>query len=509
MENTIKQLSTIENKHLTTERNMIKKLLTLIIITLLLADIGYSFLQHYHTPFDGDMAGGIVPAIEIIPILDSPLGLNIFTKHITYPNPNRFFCHWSFYKYFNSVPLFFQNFTNPINSAYLSCAFAKTMIQIILIALIAIFISGNFLKFDFLLAAILITPLFQTNGYRSYMGIIDSSTTYTFFYALPTILILIYFTPLILKYFYGLELKRFKYLKYLWIPLALISSLSGPLNPGISLVVSLLIFLNNFFLNLSKSDIKHSFSKLKFAIQKVPNDYYFYLVPICIFSLYSLFLGRYNSVDLINKMPLSVLYSRLPEGIYYSFTQKLGFPILFLILTINTLIIYFKFKTPDGKKILNAFKWIGFFALIYILLLPLGGYRNYRPYILRYDTIIPITISVMFIFGKTTTFILNNFSDRQKYWYIPLVILVLFIFTNSDDAKFDKNSCERNAILQIASSSEPIVKIDDNCNVLSWNIIKNPQESELNIKLLIIWRIIEDDKLYYQKSPVVNTRNSY
>ncbi|MFD1552966.1 hypothetical protein DNU06_15815 [Putridiphycobacter roseus] len=484
---------------------MIKKVLALLLITLLLADIGYTFLQNYHTPFDGDMAGGIVPADDVKPILASPLGLKIFKEHNTYPNPNRFFCHWSFYEYFNNVPLFIQNFTSPINSAYLSCALAKTMIQVIIIFLLSLLIAGGILKFDFLVAAILITPLFQTNGYRSYMGIIDPSTTYTFFYALPTIFVLIYFIPLFLKHFYGLELKRMKYLKYLWIPLALISSLSGPLNPGISLVVSLLIFTYYFTKNLNNSAIKNRFTKIKLAIQNIPNENYFYLIPICIFSLYSLFLGSYNSIDLSNKIPLSVLYSRLPEGIYYSFTQKLGFPILFLTLTINTLIIRYKIRTPEGKKLLNIFKWIGFFALIYIILLPLGGYRSYRPYVLRYDTIIPITLSLMFIFAKTTIFILSSFSSRQKYWYIPLVVLVIFVFTNSDKPKFDKNICERNAILQIARSKEPIVKIDDNCTVLSWTIIENPQESVLKTKLLKIWRIIDDDKLYYQKSPVANT----
>lgn len=487
---------------------MIKKSLILLITTLLLADIGYSFLQYYYTPFDGDMAGGIVPADDVKPILDSPLGLKIFKEHIKYPNPNRFFCHWSFYKYFNSIPLFLQNFTNPINSAYLSCAFAKTIILVIIIFLIALFISGSIFKLDFLLAAILITPLFQTNGYRRYMGIIDQSTTYTFFYALPIILILIYFAPLFLKHFYGLELKRFKYIKYLWIPLALISSLSGPLNPGISLVVSLLIFLYYFSLNFGNSDNKNGFSRLKFLIQNIPKDYYYYLIPISIFSLYSLFLGRFNSVDSSNKMPLLVLYSRLPEGIYYSITHKLGFPILFLILTINALIIHYKLRTPEGKKILNTFKWIGFFALIYILLLPLGGYRDYRPYVLRYDTIIPITLSLMFIFAKTSIFILRNFPNRQKYWYSLLPILVTLVFTNSDEPKFDKNTCERNAISQIASSKELIVKIDDNCTVLSWTIIDNPQESELQTKLLKIWRIIDDDKLYYQKPPVANIQYS-
>lgn len=478
---------------------MIRKTLILLLITLLFADIGYSFLQNYYTPFDGDIANGIVPADDVKPILDSPLGLNVFKDHIKYPNPNRFFCQWSFYKFFNSFPLFLQNFTTPIDSAYLSCAFAKTIIQVIIILMIAFFISGSILKLDFLFAAILITPLFQTNGYRSYMGIIDPATTYTFFYALPTILILIYFAPLFMKHFYGLELKRMKYIKYLWIPLALISSLSGSLNPGISLVVSLLIFIYYISQNLGKSDSKNGFPRLKFIIQNIPKDYYFYLIPISVFSLYSLFLGRFNSIDLSEKMPLSVLYSRLPEGIYYLVTQKLGFPILFFILTINTLIIHYKFRTPEGKKILNTFKWIGLFVLIYILLLPLGGYRNYRPYVLRYDTIIPITLSLMFIFAKTTIFIMRNFSNRHKYWYILLPILIIFVYTISDKPEFNKNNCERNAILQIANSKEKIVKIDNNCTVLSWTIIENPQESHLKTKLLKIWRIIDDDKLYYQK----------
>lgn len=239
-------------------------------------------------------------------------------------------------------------------------------------------------------------------------------------------------------------------------------------------------------------------NKLKYAFQKIPKDYIFFLIPICLFSLYSLFLGRYNSVDLSNKMPVAVLYSRLPAGIFYQFTQKLGFPVLFSILIINTIIINAKLKSLEGEKILRTFKWIGLFAIIYILVLPLGGYRNYRPYVLRYDTIMPITLSLMFIFGKTTTFILKRISYRQKYWYIPLIILVTFIFTNSDEPRFDKNDCERRAIVKIVESSEPVVKIDNNCTVLSWTKIENPADSESKIKLLELWRIIKEKKLYYQ-----------
>ncbi len=477
---------------------MIKKFLVLLLAILLSIDIGYSFLQHFYTPFDGDMAGGIVPSDEVKPILDSPFGLKVFDENITYPNPNRFFCHWIFYEYFNRVPSLLQHFTTPINSAYLSCAIAKTAMQVIITFLLAIYVSGRVFRFRFLLAAVLITPFFQTYGYRSYMGIIDPATTYSFFYALPIILILIYFAPLFLKYYHGKELKWFKYVKPFWIPLALISSLSGPLNPGVSLVIGLLIFIFSISRTFNSLDGEKFLTKIKFALRKIPNDYYYFLIPLFIFSLYSLYLGRFNSVDIISKQSLSVLYSKLPEGIFYSFTQKLGFPILFLILIINSLFIHFKLRTSKGKQILMTFKWIGIFALVYIMLLPLGGYRDYRPYILRYDTIIPITLGLMFIFAKTTIFIYNNMSIKQKYWYAPLVIIILVVFTNSDKPNFDHNACERKALVQIANSTESVVKIDNSCTVLSWDQIANPSDSELNIELLKIWGIIEEDKLYFQ-----------
>ena len=477
---------------------MNRKIFLLFLITLLLTDIGYSFLQHYSTPFDGDMPGGIVPAEYVKPVLENPLGIKIFKEHTTYANPNRFFCHWSFYTYFNSVPFLLQKTTNPLNSAYLSCAIAKTIIQVLMIYLLALAVSGNLkFKLEFLISAVLITPLFQTNGYNNYMGIIDPSTTYTFFYALPAAVLLIYFIPFFLKYFYNKELKGFKYLKICWIPLALVCSLSGPLNPGISLVVSLLLFIQVIYKNFSDSKKNKLLSRFIFALKEIPKDYYFFLLPISIFSIYSLFLGSYNALAW-EKIPLSTLYFRLPQGLYYSLTRKLGFPIIIGILLINTIIINKKFPNEEGKKILKAFKWIGFFSLVYILLLPLGGYRIYRPNVLRYDTILPITLLLIFIFGKTTLFIFKNISKRQKMWYIPLIILVLTIFTNSDEAIFNKNKCERNGIMQIAQSSDSIVKIDGNCTVLSWTIIEKPSDSELKTKLLRKWNIISEDKLFYQ-----------
>ncbi len=480
---------------------MIRKILYCILFLFLLTDVGYSFMQHLGQPLDGDMAGGIVPANDVKPVLNSPFGIDIILKNQIYPNPNRFFSHWIFKEYFNSIPLFLQKFAEPIDSIYLSCAIAKIIIQIVLIFLLAAAISGtkNLLKLDFMIATILVTPLFQANGYRGYMGIIDQSTTYTFFYALPFVLLLLYFAPFIQQFYHIKKPTGLFCTKILWFPLALIVCLSGPLNPGVVLIFSFLILLMNVKSGYFQSNQEGVFKRVASAITMISKSYWFYLLPICIFSLYSLYIGRYNSISIANQIPLNDLYSRLPKGIYYQFLQKLGFPVLFIILALNTFIINKYHKTLEGEKILNTFKWIGIFALIYILLLPLGGYRFYRPNVLRYDTIMPITLSLIFIFGISTLFLFKHMANRQKIWYTPIIVGVLFIFTNADKAEFDKNNCERIALKEIAESKDKIVRLDTDCNVLSWDKIPKPEGSELNAQLLNIWRVTNDKKLYYNR----------
>lgn len=156
------------------------------------------------------------------------------------------------------------------------------------------------------------------------MGIIDPATTYTFFYALPAALLLLYFTPLIMELYHGVQVKGFKYYKVLWIPLALVCCLSGPLNPGIALVFSLLLLARGLIVNFKASGSGHLPKRFIYSIQEMPRTYYFFIIPVGVFSLYSLYLGRYNSIGQINHMDLAALYAKLPEGIYYQLTQKPG-----------------------------------------------------------------------------------------------------------------------------------------------------------------------------------------
>jgi len=177
----------------------IKNLIYVLLLIFLFSDLGYSFYQHYHMSLGGDMAEVIIPTSTkgYYKVLQDPFGLDILFDKKTCANPNRFFAHLTVSKYFLNAPIFLQKFTNPINSVYLASAIAKTVIQLLIIYLITCYITGcrNIFKFDFLLVAVLITPLFQTCGYNRYIGIIDKSVVYTFFYALPLAGVLAFFLP--------------------------------------------------------------------------------------------------------------------------------------------------------------------------------------------------------------------------------------------------------------------------------------------------------------------------
>jgi hypothetical protein len=367
--------------------------------------------------------------------------------------------------------------------------------------LLAIAITGylNIGKTNFIIAAALMVPLFQAYGYRSYMGIIDPSVTYTFFYALPTALVIIYFLPFILKFYHGKSFPSQNLIRLLWIPFAIVVSLHGALNPGIALIFSTVVILHFIFQNF-RSDKGKSFGKeILNIIKKLPADYWLYLLPISFFSLYSLYLGTYNSFSIQWQIPLGDMYQRLPSGVFYLLTQKPGYPFLLALILLNSFLINKYHKNDQGKKLLKTFAWVGIFALIYILLLPLGGYREYRFNIIRYDTIMPVTLTLMFMFGKTTLFLFSQMTMKHRKMFVPLIVMVALIYTNADRSAPEKNECEKLALQQIAASTEAVVALEGDCTVVSWEKINNPADSELNAKLLRMWNITDEIRLYYNQ----------
>lgn len=477
------------------------KNITYLLLLILVMDLGYSFYQHYHMPLDGDISDVVLPTptTGYYQVLHDPFGLDVLLKNEFYANPNRFFAHWTTSEYFLNVPLWMQHFVDPIDSLYLSVAIAKIIVQILILYLLAVFISNrnNFLSLDFLIAAIIITPLFQTTGFSRSIGIIDHSVVYTFFYALPLGLLLLYFLPFFRAIYYNNKSNINWLTKLLLALFSVVLTLNGPLVPGVVLIVCPLVLFNIWFGNYKQIQKIRGLQRILLAIKKIPNYLKFYFIGICALSLYSLYIGQNNSLNFEGAIPLLQRYARLPAGLYYLFLQKLGFPLLLLMILINFIVISKYYQGEEGKKILNLIKWIGLFSILYMALLPLGGHRVYRNYVIRYDTFIPVTIGLIFIYGSTTFYLVKHIAKKYKKVYVLGIILFFLIFTNAD--RFDKTGyeCERHALETIAKSTELIVPLDSDCPVMEWAKLDDYRMSERNAVLFHYWNIASEKKLYY------------
>ena len=466
---------------------MKKGYVRIILIVFLLLDTIFSFVQHYQKSLDGDIATIVLGYPEV---MHDPFGMKVLLHHEVYGGTNRFFAHWNMSIYFKNIPMIIQQFSNPIESIYLSCALAKTLIQLAIIFILAFLITGEKKPghFNFLLGTSLITALFQTNGYGGYMGIINSSITYTFFYSFWIAMQLIFICLLrkfILKNSWN-DLSKMRILTL--ILFSIIVALGGPLNAALTLIGLLVLFL----IELQRTADGIS----KWSIQKITVRFYILMISASVASLYSIYLGQYNAENFFHNISIPERYAVLPKGLLNLFTQKLGLPLLLFTIILN-LIVIGKMKNSASAFIISQAKWLGLFALIYILILPLGGYREYRPNIIRSDTFIPVVICMIYLFGVTTFALINNIR-RFRSLYITFIIIFTLVFTIADSSIKQENSCEKNALNTIAKSPEKIVVLDNDCNVMSWYKITDPNNSRLNGTLLKMWNVTDEEKLYYQ-----------
>lgn len=460
-----------------------EKFIVIILLCFIAFDFIHSFNQYYHTPLDGDIAESVVPADWVHKVLNDPFALRVALHQDSYPNPNRFLCHWMLGNYLRYAPSALQIFVTPVDSVYLSCAIIKVAVHAGFVAIIALMISMLFhqrRRFNFLFSAVIITALFQTQGYNRYMGIIDQSVTYFFFYALPLLMLLLFYFPVYRFYISETRATLSLLEKLMMLVLAVFLPFSSPLVPAVAVIVNILL-MSNYFM----------------AGHNVMSRFLLTLLSLfTLLCLYSLYVGTFNSSNYNQDVPIIERYSRLPAGLFNLLTGKLGWLILLLTVLVNLLIIRHKMLNDTGRKIIQLGGWIGIFALLYILLLPLGGYRSYRSDIIRYDTFIPVTLSMIFLCGASTIVILNHFTGRTRMLYALLPLSLVIIFTVADVTKPNGFTEEYAALNQITAADSDTVNIECDCRIISWNKHDEASVTEMNSKLLHIWRIIPENKVY-------------
>jgi len=481
--------------------NLLKNKLHYFFAALLLLDIVYSFHQHTQVELDGDMANVALPSPVYRKVLEDPFGLSVLFHQEHYAAPNRFFAHFSMSAYFKTIPALFQHISSPIDSVYLACAAGKTLIQIAIIYLLALYISrqGKPTNKKWLLAAVLVTPLFQTAGYNGLMGIIDKSVDYTFFYALSMIPLLLFFYPFYTSLYDEKPLNKSWTLKLVLIFLAVVLAFNGPLVPGVVIIACTMIVVHLFLLRYKEIVTGTVVQKTSKAIVQLKGPMLAFLFFVGILCLYSLYLGTHN-LENEGSIPLLQRYARLPMGIIEIFTQKIGMPLILIALAVNLFIVnkYHKQEIEAGKMI-RLFKGLLLFSILYVLILPLGGYRVYRPDIVRRDTILPVLLCLFFMFGYSTYYIIQHVAFAPKKFYYGFVTVLLLIFTVADAPIDADNACEKRALQVLADSPDDVVELSADCKVMAWDKITDPEQSRSNGEMLYLWGIVSKPKLYYQK----------
>ncbi|NNM15584.1 MAG: hypothetical protein HKO56_02910 [Bacteroidia bacterium] len=476
----------------------IKSIWVRILLIFLILDTGYSFVQHYHQKLDGDVVGIVLPVVDCQPVLEDPFGLSVLLENESYAGTNRYFAHKIMYEYMRGAPLLLQYFVEPVTSLYLSAGIIKIILQVLLIYLLAVFITGktHLKSKELIIAMVLIAPFFQATGYHEYFGIIDNSITYALFYAVGNVLVLLFFLPFILKYFHNRQLK-FGVLYYMWlIALSVVISFHSPTNSGFILVMCPLVLMSFFYDGIKSNKAKSFIDNLLNGLKGIPTAILIIFVFIGLVSLYSFYIGTFNSQNKWTDVAITDRYISLVKGLWQIVTFKFGQFLFFALLAFNLLLVYKSEKGEERSKFFKLTALLLVFALIYTLLLPLGGFRDYRPLIIRRDTYMPVLFAFMILYGMSTLYIIKYLKGSIKKLQLVLVALLLVVLTAADSFKPEMHHCEKDLLYLIAESKKKEIILPGKCTVLSWGTKYTFSASENAAKLLLHWNIIEEPKRF-------------
>lgn len=473
-----------------------------LVLLLLLLDVLLTYWQNYQLPLDGDLVPTIFPAPWYSQIMHDPFGWAVLTRNEVYAGTNRFFAHAGLTLYWKQVPLLLQAVTSPINSLYAASALFTTATQVAIIGLLAAYVrlgaQGERTGWGFWLAVLLLFPLFQTNGFSEQMGVTNQAITYTTFYAFPLALLLLLLWPFYRAACLQLPLRLQWWQCVLLVLLMVVTVFNGPV--VVATVAIILLGVGLYWLGVQVQQWQQGIRQLALAQGWLSGQALGLLGILAVLSLYSLYLGRYNAEN-SNTHTLAQLYELLPTGVYNSLTLQGGLPVLLGLLLFNgQLLRHAMPATPLRNRLLLILRLVGIFSVIYLLLLPFGGYRPYRPYLVRGDSILPIIVALLYACGLSSYYLLRHIRRPVRWGYAAGIGLFLLYFAQADfNPKMPRtNECERWALDQMAQSPEPVVRISSECNVLAWVAMYDYHLSELQGKMLHYWHVTPTPKQYQQ-----------
>ncbi len=453
-----------------------RRLIWLCLLLTLLADLGYSGWYYYNTPIDGDIPEELFNDSTFKSLRDDPLGLKAVLNSEPHANPNRYIGHSAVRTYFLHAPEVFKGFRDSLTSIYLSAALIKLITHVFFIWVLTSLVTGgiSFRKNSHLALLVLSSVLLQSSGgFYHYLGFIDKSVTYVFYYGLAFLII----PYLVLNMKRFLDSSKKKYL-IVSIGLTFILPFLGPLNSPVVLVG--LFSSVVFWILCYKGEALRNF--------KVKRELPLLVLFLSALCLYSLFLERYNTLNQVSLVSVQDRYLRLFDGLRGLFTTKICFSFLTLSGVILQFILQRKgFRTPQWVKVL----WL--FCLVYVFALPLGGYKVSRPLIVRYDTLIP----VFFCLSLILIYSIHQLYEQSRFGFLLSFTALIAVFGFSEKPDFNASKCQKEQVKLLVESTDKIVGLPSTCHLMTWDYSSDPDVSNYTIDFLHHHEIVDKEKRFY------------
>ena len=460
-----------------------------------------SFEQYNKNGLDGDIARINMPNRSFSKIYSDPVGVQAAFYHERYNGAGRWFCFESEYLLFHQG-YFLVNYFNrdKIESLFLTATLFQWVCHWLMVIVLAFYVnmSKKIRIWNIIFASALILPFFQFGIDLVNVGIINHAISYTFFYAFPMTLWLIFFYPFFRMLFY----ENTKFSKSIFqittiFLLGLLIVFSSPLIAPLGIIFGCILILL-FFLKGNNSFLASDLNNILIRIKNIPVTVRILLPVFMVVCIYDFYLGKFNTEN-ITDLSLKYRFHLMLNGIP-NYLINFGLPYCFGLL----IMVYF-FSRKYFPEILKTsevrfLKFISFGVILFLFLLPLGGYRSYRPNIWSNDLTMPLTIFLIIIIVAGSIFLLKQLGE------LPLKIFAFLFFTTlliywCQNFPAKNNRSEQQQMLEILARQKAgaIVCLPFSSSVLSWGKVDDPANSTTVSDFLYSLGITENHVLFYQK----------
>lgn len=483
-----------------------------------LVDLGHTGLWFFRTQVDPDLSRVAGPTQSYAHVLHDPFGIDGLQTGLRYPGAGRFMAHvttkaWADH----ALGWMHVVVSDPVRSLYFSLAFTAIVVHIGFLVVGCGYLRAYqpMTTTSTIFGAFGLSLFVQLASQRFYVGIIDHSMSYTFAYAIPLLALAAFFLPV-----YRSLLHR-DYVPSLivsaaLVPVAIYLAFSGPLvQPVVALIGVLSVVAQAIRRN-----------RLLVHWRLVPG-----LVALAILSAWGMYVSQFNS-EATTSVTIRTRYSLLRHGLFEVLVRPSSpWPLLLAALVF---LYQFVARSAPGtvRLCLRKHLIVGVsFSVAWLTLLPLGGYRNYRPFILSSVTLLPVTLMAAYLFvllirlalrariaqrmstqdvqdvlsaqdaslDQSKAFAQHGMALRGVRRLVPLgfsaIVLVLLALGKLAAAP-SNNACQRATFDQLRDETGPVLVIPRTCPILTETVgaLNDPDYQQAITKLLQRWRIIESNQ---------------